>query len=170
MFLSQHDHVIQALVPDGAHQPFRKGILPRALRCGQDFGDAHVTEAIPDTFTIDLVPVSDQVPWRSVFGERFQDLLSGPSCRRMPGHVEMNHPATTMGQDYQNEQDPKGPGWHREEIDGDQLVHVIVEECFPGLRRRSAISGQESRHGSFRDEDAQLEAALRGCGALPRKG
>ena len=74
MFLSQHDHVIQALVPDGAHQPFRKGILPRALRCGQDFGDAHVTEAIPDTFTIDLVPISDQVPWRRVFGERFQDL------------------------------------------------------------------------------------------------
>jgi len=86
----------------------RKGILPRALRCGQDFGDAHVTEAIPETFTVDLVPVSDQVAWRSVFGERFQDLLSGPSCRRMPGHVEMNHPAaTTMGQDYQNEQDPK---------------------------------------------------------------
>jgi hypothetical protein len=90
MLLSQHDHVIQALASDGAHQPFGKGVLPRALRCGQDFGDAHVTEAIPETFTVDLVPVSDQVAWRSVFGERFQDLLSGPSCRRMPGHVEIN--------------------------------------------------------------------------------
>src|SRR5438309_10064604 len=88
MLLSQHDHVIEALVPDGAYQPFRKRILPRALRCGQDFGDAHVTEAIPDTFTIDLVPISDQVAWRSVFGERFQDLLSGPSRHRMFGHVE----------------------------------------------------------------------------------
>ena len=74
MLLSHHDHVVQTLASDGAHQSFRKRILPRALRCGQDFGDAHVTEAIPDTFTIDLVPISDQVPWRRVFGERFQDL------------------------------------------------------------------------------------------------
>ncbi len=38
--LSQHGHVIQALAPDGAHQPFRQRILPRTLRCRQDFGDA----------------------------------------------------------------------------------------------------------------------------------
>ena len=88
MLLSQHDHVIEALVPDGAYQPFRKRILRRALRCGQDFGDPHVTEAIPETFTVDLIPISDQISWRRVFGERFQDLLSGPSRRRMFGHVE----------------------------------------------------------------------------------
>src|SRR5208283_373862 len=82
MLLSQHDHVIQALASDGAHQPFRKRILPRALRCGQDFGNVHVSEAIAETFPIDLVPVSDQISWRRVFGERIQDLLSGPSRRR----------------------------------------------------------------------------------------
>jgi hypothetical protein len=75
-----------------------------------------------------------------------------------------------MGQNHQNEQNPKSRGGHGKEIDRDQILHVIVEERLPGLRRRSTLSGQESRHGSFRDEDAQLEAALRGCGALPRKG
>jgi hypothetical protein len=43
MLLSQHDHVIQALTPDRAHQPFRKRILPRASRCCQDFRGAHVS-------------------------------------------------------------------------------------------------------------------------------
>ena len=44
MPLSQHNHVIQALASDGAHQPFRKRILPRAPRCRQDFGDVHISE------------------------------------------------------------------------------------------------------------------------------
>ena len=142
MLLSQHDHVIQTLAPDGAHQPLRKRVLPGALRCCQKFGDPHVFEATPETFPVDLVPVSDQVSRRRVFGKRFQDLLSGPSRGRMLGHVEMNHIAPTMRQDHQNEQDPKGRGRHREEIDGDQFVDVIVEEDPPGLRRRSTFLGR----------------------------
>jgi len=31
MLLSQHDQVIQALASEGAHQPFGKRILPRAV-------------------------------------------------------------------------------------------------------------------------------------------
>src|SRR5262249_46648357 len=30
--LAEDEHVIQALAPDGADEPFREGILPRALR------------------------------------------------------------------------------------------------------------------------------------------
>ena len=103
MLLSQHDHVIHALASDGAHQPFRKRILPRALRRGQDFGDVHVSEAMTETFPIDLVPVSDQIAWRRVFGERFQDLLSGPSRRRMLRHVEMHDAPAMMRQHDKNE-------------------------------------------------------------------
>ena len=111
MLLSQHDHVIQALAPDGAHQPLRKRVLPRASRCGQDFGDIHGSEEIAETFPVDLVPISDQIARRRVVGERFQDLLSGPSRRRMFGHVEMNHSAPTMGQNHQNEQTPESWRW-----------------------------------------------------------
>jgi hypothetical protein len=61
----------------------------------------------------------------------------------------MNHPAPTMGQNHQNEQNPKSGGGHGKEIDGDQLVYVIVDERLPGLRRGFAALGQNSRHGSF---------------------
>jgi hypothetical protein len=153
MLLSQHNHVIQAFAPDGAHQPFRQRVLPRALRCCPDFGDASVSEAIPETIAVDLVPISDQISRRRVVGERFQDLLSGPIRRRMFGHVEMSHSALPMGQNLQNEQNPKSGGRHCKEIDGNQLVQVFVEERLPGLRRRSTLSGEESRHGRFRDGD-----------------
>jgi hypothetical protein len=70
-----------------------------------------------DSVADDPFPISDQVSWRRVFGERFQDLLSGLSRRRMFGHVEMHHPASTMGQNRQNEQNPKSRGRQHKEID-----------------------------------------------------
>jgi hypothetical protein len=169
MLLSQHNHAIQALAPDRAHQPLRQRILPRALRCGQDFDDAYVVEAIPETFAAGLVPISDQVSWRRVLGERFQDLLSRPSRCRMLGHVEMKHPAPTMAQHHQNKQNPKSGGGHGKEIDGDQLVYVIVDERLPGLRRGFAASGQKSRHSSFGDEDTQLQQLSVDAGCTPKR-
>jgi len=56
-----------------------------------------------ETFPIDLVPISDQIAWRRVVGERFQDLLRGPSCRRMLGHVEMHDAPAMMRQHDKNE-------------------------------------------------------------------
>ena len=122
MPLSQHDHVIQALASDGAHQPLRQRILPSALRCRQDFGGAQVSEAIAETFPIDLVPISDQISWRRVFGERFQDLLSGPSRRRMFRHVEMHDAPTMMRQHYQDKQHLERGRRHGEEIDREQIL------------------------------------------------
>ena len=84
-------------------------------------------------------------------------------------HVEMNHTAPTMGQNHQNEQNPKSRGGHGKEIDRDQILHVIVEECLPGLRRRSTLSGQESRHGSFRDVDTQLQQLAVDPGPSPKR-
>lgn len=48
MLLAQHDHVIEAFPPDGAHQPLGKRILPRALWCCHDFGGAHISEALAE--------------------------------------------------------------------------------------------------------------------------
>jgi hypothetical protein len=56
-----------------------------------------------ETFPVDRVPISDQISWRRVVGERFQDLLSGPSRRRMLRHVEMHDAPALMRQHYKNE-------------------------------------------------------------------
>ena len=60
------------------------------MRCIQNFGGADVSEAIAETFPVDLVPISGQISWRRVVGKHFQELLSGPSRRRMLRHVEMH--------------------------------------------------------------------------------
>jgi hypothetical protein len=75
----------------------------------------------------------------------------------MFGQPEMHYPASTMGQNHQNEQNSKSGGRHRKEIDGNQLVQMVVQERLPDLRRRSTLSGEKSQHGSFRDGDTPLE-------------
>jgi hypothetical protein len=51
------------------------------------------SKAVPETFAVNLVPVAHQIPWRCVFREGFQDLLSSPSGGPMLGHLEMKQAA-----------------------------------------------------------------------------
>ena len=41
-----------------------------------------------------------------------------------------------MGQDQKHVKDLEADSGHGEEVDGDQLLGVILQECAPGLRRR----------------------------------
>jgi len=39
----EHDHMIEALAPNGTNHSLYIGSLPRRARCGQDFANAHVS-------------------------------------------------------------------------------------------------------------------------------
>ena len=46
---AKDEDVIQTLAPDGADEPLREGVLPRAVRRREDFTDAHALYVLPDT-------------------------------------------------------------------------------------------------------------------------
>jgi hypothetical protein len=54
---AEDEHVVQTLAPDRANEPFREGILPRALWGGDDFLDTHAVTAAPKLFTGDGVTI-----------------------------------------------------------------------------------------------------------------
>ena len=68
MPFSQHDHVIQAVTPDGSNQPLPKGALPRTCRNGEDFLDAHAPDSFAKVTPIDLIPIPEQVTRCSIAG------------------------------------------------------------------------------------------------------
>jgi hypothetical protein len=140
MPVSRHNHAVHAFPPDGPDQSLHKSVLPRALRGRKHFGDAHFSHAVSEKRAIERIAISDQVPWTKIFRKRFSDLLRSPR-RRMLGDIEMNHAAPTVSQDYQNEEDPKSRGRHGEEIDRNELVHVVREEGLPGLGRGACDFG-----------------------------
>src|SRR5439155_20281742 len=48
-------------------------------------------------------------------------------------------------------------GWHREEIEGDQIAEMVGEERPPGLRRQGAPLRYEPRDGALGDGEPQPE-------------
>jgi hypothetical protein len=88
--LAQNEHVIQALAPDGADEPFREGILPRALRCREDLYDRHAFHAMPELPTVNLVAVAEEMGRRRLVREGVHDLLGGPGGGGVLGDVEVD--------------------------------------------------------------------------------
>ena len=62
-----------------------------------------------------------------------------------------------MGQNQKHVKDLKTDRGHGEEIDGDQLLGVILQECAPGLRRRLAAAHHVFADAALTDVDAEFE-------------
>jgi hypothetical protein len=46
-------------------------------------------------------------------------------------HVEMLDASAFVSQEEEDVQEPEAQGWHHEEVDRHQLLHVLFQEC-PG--------------------------------------
>ena len=91
---------------------------------------------MPELLAIGPVSVAQQKPWRRVPGKRIAELLGRPRRRRVPRHVDMENLASVMGQYDEHEQHSKCERRDDEEIDRDELAHMIRQERTPGLGRR----------------------------------
>ena len=89
--------------------------------------------------------------------ERVAQLLAGPLGGRVRGHVEVKNTATIMSQHQKHVEDPESDCVHREEIDGDELREVVVQESASGLRRWLAAARHIFADTALADIDAELE-------------
>jgi hypothetical protein len=96
--LAEDENMIQALAPDRADEPFREGILPRAVRRDEDFGDPHSLHSVPKLLAVDLVTVAQEIGGRGIVRERVHNLLSGPGRGGMLGDVEVDDTPAVMGE------------------------------------------------------------------------
>ena len=55
---AQDENMIEAFPPDRTDQPFREGILPRAVWGGDDFLDAHAPYAAPKLLAVDGITIT----------------------------------------------------------------------------------------------------------------
>ncbi len=127
------NHVIQALAPNASNDPFNVTILPRTSSGDSKLLNIHFFNPVVETVTVDPVSISNQVARRTVVGKGFDDLLSGPFCRWMFGHVEVYELATVVDQHHKDKQDSQPERWHCEEIHRDQVPDMIGQECLPRL-------------------------------------
>src|ERR1022692_5178216 len=72
-----------------------------------------------------------------------------------------------MGQYQKHVKDLEADGGYSEEIDEDQLLGVILQECAPGLRRRLAAVHHVFAYAGLPDVDADFEQLAVDAGCTP---
>jgi hypothetical protein len=155
--LIPHDNVVQALASDGAHESFQKRILPRGSRRGEDFRYPHISGHVGKVSSIDGISIAPHVSWRLLPGKRFPHLLHRPLLRGVFRHPEVQYPASLMGKNDEDEQDPEGRRRHGEKINGRGLCKVIHQKGPPSLGSRFARPRQIFGHRGLRHLNSQLE-------------
>ena len=87
----------------------------------------------------------------------------------MFGYVEMHNAPAIVSQHYQNEQNSKGGSGDNEEVDGDQVFDMIVQESASRLGRRIISPRHPSGNRPFRDSDTKFAQFTMDSGAPPSR-
>jgi len=90
MSFAQDEDVVQTLPADRTDEPLGEGILPRAVRGGEELIDPHALNTLPKRRPVDVVAIAEEIGRWAVIGESVHDLLGGPVGGRVLGHVEVD--------------------------------------------------------------------------------
>src|ERR1700694_1766475 len=149
--------MIEALASNGSNHSLYIVSLPRRARCRQDFANAHVSHLFSEVVAKNPIAVPQHVTRGLVKGKCLPQLLSHPLRRWAGGHIEVQNTTPVMGQHQKHVKDLEADSWHREEVDGDQLLGMILQKCAPSLRRRFAAAHHVFADAALADVDAELE-------------
>ena len=133
VIIVQHDDVVQAFPADRADQSFDHGILPRGTRRNELLFQIRVLDSAHQVGAIDGIPIPEEITWWGGKWEGVDHLLGGPDSRGSVRDAEVKNFAPCMGQDQKDIQHLTGGRRNGKEIDGNQLLGVVMEKSLPGL-------------------------------------
>jgi hypothetical protein len=152
----QDNHVVQAFAADTPDQAFDVRILPGTPRGDEDLFDPHVPHPLPKGGPVDTITVAQEIPRSLVPREGVDHLLCGPLRGEVFRNIDMDKTSSLMGQDEQDEQHFVGDRRHDKEIQGHEVLHVVLQKGLPRGRRRSPWSDAIRLHRRLGHLDAQL--------------
>ncbi len=130
-----NDDVIRAFAANGSDNSFAVRILPGRPGCDEHLLDSHVLQALSEVAAVDRITISKEITRLGpVRRECLGHLLGCPHSRWMLRHVEVKDSPPVMSKNDEAEQQPERDSRYNEEIACGRAVHVVLEECSPGLR------------------------------------
>ena len=153
----QHDHMIEALTTNGSNHSLDIGPLPRRAGCRQDLADAHISQLFSEIMAENGITVAQQVARKLSEGKGLAHLLSRPLCSWVGGNIEVQNATPVMGQHQKHVENLEADRRHSEEIDGGQLLHMIVKECPPVLRGHFVSANHVFADAALSDVEAKFE-------------
>jgi hypothetical protein len=77
------------------------------------------------------VPIAQEIAWCFFPRKCVHDLLGGPCGGGMFRHIDVDDATPLVGHDDEDEQHFAGHRRHDKEIQGDQILHMVVEKGLP---------------------------------------
>jgi hypothetical protein len=155
--LAENENVIQTLAPDRSDQALGEGIVPRAVRCREDFGNPHALHSVAKLLAKHPVTIAQEIGRPRLVREGVHDLLGRPGRGGVLGDVKVDDPPAMVSEHDENEEDAQAGGGHGEEVDRHQVPDMVGEERPPGLRRSRTTLRHEAGDGALGDVDAELQ-------------
>jgi hypothetical protein len=141
--------MVQALSPNRTNDSLNIRPLPRGSRGRKDFLDSHVGYLSAEVTAEDGIAIAEQVAGELVKGKGFSQLLPRPFRRRMSSHIAVDNATPVMGQHQKHIENLETNGRHSKEVDGDQLLQVILQEGAPSLRWRFTAAHHVFAHAAL---------------------
>jgi len=141
MPLVEHHDVIEAFPSNRPDDALSEGILPGRSRGDEDLAHPQAFHPPDEHIAVDLVPVAEQVLGCCLFQEALDQLVSGPGGGGVVGGVDMDEFSTVVSKDQESEEQVEGQGRNDEEIEGDYVANMCLQEGAPrrGWPRQAAI-------------------------------
>src|SRR5713101_1752683 len=165
---AEDDYMVQTLAPNGTYHALHVGPLPRRSRSREHFLSVHVLYLLSESVAENLIAIAEQIARDLIKRKCFAQLLCRPFRRGMRGDIKMDYPAPVMRQHQKHVQHLEADRRHGEEVDGHQVLDVIVQEGTPGLRGRLAVPQHVLGHAGLTDLDAQFEQFPVDMGGAPQ--
>mgnify|MGYP007065730660 CR=1 FL=1 len=156
MLLVQNDHMVQAVAAQRPNQSLDVRALPGRSGGDEHLLDVKVTNTAPEVLAICPVTVSQEAAWSGLLRESVHRLLGGPLGAGTRGHVEVQNASAVVREDEKAGGHPKRGRRHDEEVDGDQVLEVIVEEGASGGGGRPAMPNHVLGDGGAAQLDSEL--------------
>jgi len=136
------------------------------MRSGEDFLDLHALHTLAEGVPVDGVAIAEEIGGCGVVREGVHDVLGCPRSGGMLREVEVQDPAPMVGEDDQDEEHTQLSSGHSEEVDRDQVLDMVREECSPGLGRGCAPLGDQPGESALGHFDPKLEEFSMDSGRL----
>jgi hypothetical protein len=126
-----HNDVIEAFPSNRPDDAPGEGILPRGARGDEDLAHPEAFHPPCEHVAVDGTPIAEQVRGRSLFREAVDQLVGGPGGGGVVGDVDMDEFSTVVSKDQEPEEQKEGERGDNEEVDGDNVANMRLEEDTP---------------------------------------
>ena len=123
-------------------------------------------DTLAEKVAVARIPITDQKSRRLVSGKRLDDLMRCPLGYRMGSDVEVDDVTPMMTKNDEGEEYTECSRRHREEISGDDVSNMIIQERTPRLRRRLPMPNHvlvDGRLGHIVAQQLKFGVNLRGA-------